>query len=175
MKPLLPGTLFSIVLLSSASLLAQDAPATDEVEQTANLPYEIIITPQITVGDLNGLIQQVTEDFIARFNELNIDDDYDIECYDYTPTMSHIRKRICEPAFLIEARADNSKEYVDTLINGGAGFLFSSKQLVKDKDREYETLQQKFDEFTRSDKDLRGIGLVLGALKERLENFGKDY
>lgn len=174
MRSVLSNSFISIALLVSATASAQDAPATAETRQRIRLPYEVVVTPTVTRTRLRSLIQEVTEDFVARFNELNLDDDYDVQCYTDTPTGSHLRKRLCEPTFFIEARSENSSQYMDDIRNGHTGFLLSSNALLKETHREYETLQEKFDEFTSSDKELRGIGLVLGSLKERLENYGED-
>ena len=108
--------------LFAPAVVAQETriPAT---VQSAGLPYEVIVTPNVTKKDLRQLIQQVEEDFFARFNELNIDDDYDVICYRYTPTNSHISRRVCEPNFKIRARADNASETAFALITGAQAWV----------------------------------------------------
>ena len=170
MKSLISLTLFSIILLSSPSVSAQDASTAESTNQQTRLPYEVIVTPLVTRYNLRNLIIQAEEDFVARFNELNLDDDYDIDCYKFTPTMSHIRERICEPQFLIAERADNAGQFAA----GHITFLLTTNTIRRDMNRDYVILQEKFDELTSSDKNLRGIGLVLGALKNRLETLGKE-
>ena len=39
---------------------------------------------------------------------------------------------------------------------------------------DYEILQEKVDELTRTDEDLRGRAYVLAELKKRLKNHGKE-
>ena len=157
--------------------MAQDSTANIDAEEIVAMPYEIIVTPFVTRRDLRGMIDKVEDDFIDKFNELNLDDDYDIQCGKITPTASHIRKRVCEPNFYIQARADDASKNMFLLGNPLAGrsfYLQSSHSLEKEKAREYEILQEKVDELTQENRDLRGIGLVLGELKRRLENFGKE-
>ena len=159
-----------------------DAEKGSEGVKVGQLPYEVIVRPQITRRDLRQLIVQVEEDFYGRFNELNIDDYYDIHCYKNTPTMSHISERICEPWFAFEARHANAAETARLLGDlgpwGGGGhnnvYAMNKSLLKSDKKSDYELLQEKLEEFTRSDTEFRAIGNVLAALKKQLENFGEE-
>lgn len=99
------------------------------------LPYEIRLTPNPSLRDLRKLIIEVKDEFITRFNELNLDNDYDILCDTITLTFSHIKRRVCEPSFYVQARAENASEYVSTILSGGTGFLMSSKGLLKETHR----------------------------------------
>lgn len=179
MRRLILNTLISIVLLSSASILAQDNSGSDESKQTARLPYEIIVAPTVTRGRLQKLIIQVEDDFFAKFNELNIDDDYDVFCYEYIPTMSHIRKRVCDPAFVIIKRNENAAEFVGsfgacTKCRNSSPVILSQRALRTQVGRNFEILQEKMEELTRTDTEFRSIGNVLADIKARLENYGKD-
>lgn len=174
MKSSVQTTFFSIILLLSApisaSISAQEDSATVSTRQTVRLPYEVVVTPNVTKGDLRRLLIEVEDDFVARFNELNLEDEYDILCYRFVPTMSHIKRRICEPNFLIKERANNAGDFMA----GYTTYLFSHSEVRQEKNREYDVLQDKFDEFTTTDADLRGKAYVLSELKRRLEIFGKE-
>lgn len=169
----------SMVLLTAAPLLfAQDDSI--EAESAPNpLPYQIIIKPQATLSDLRELIVQVEDDFYGVFNEINIDDAYDIYCYEYVPTMSHIKQRACEPLFMIDARGLNASEALFNLISAdgdggnsrpGSTPLFSPSEMRNHESPNYEILQEKMEEFMRTDKEFSEIGSVLGKLKARLQN-----
>ncbi|GJM12381.1 MAG: hypothetical protein DHS20C12_07840 [Pseudohongiella sp.] len=165
----------------AGSPLAQDDTDTGAEETANRLPYEVIVTPAIKRSDLRRLIVQVEEDFFDKFNELNIDEDYDILCYEYVPTMSHIPERVCEPLFMMEARGMNVSELVYGAApppgTGGAaptGVLLPPKAMRNAVAPQYDILQQKMEELNESDLELRSIGLALAKLKARLENFGKD-
>lgn len=159
-------------ILVSPSMLGQDG--SDVEGELVEVPYQIIVTPQATRRDLRQLIVEVTDDLIARFNELNLDDDYDISCYKFRPTMSHIRKRVCEPVFLTDARSENAQEVARTFATGGFAWLLNHWELRSEKIGDYEILEEKFDEFIRTDEELDSIAYVLVELKARLENYGKD-
>jgi len=179
MKTLLQITLFSITVCATATPLAQDNNGNDEPQQAARLPYEVIVTPTVTRGRLQKLIIQVEDDLFAKFNELNIDDDYDVFCYEFIPTMSHIRKRVCDPAFLITARSSNSAEFASSW--GACSKCIKSTPTLLPQNAlrtihgmNFEILQEKMEELTRADLEFRSIGNALAELKSRLEDFGKD-
>ncbi len=180
MRSLLFKVFFSIIFLSSLPAMAQDVPVPTDSEQPRALPYEVVVRPNVTRGSLRELIVQVEEDFYEKFNELNIDDKYDIACYKHTPTMSHISERVCEPWFMIRARGDNASD--TTYLLGGAGpinkskrsaFLLPPEAMRKEMNREYEVLEEKMEELTRTDSTFQEIGSVLAKLRHRLKNFGK--
>ena len=174
MKTQILLSLSPLTFLISSLAVAQDTSESQEASPVTRLPYEITVTPNPSRRDLQKLIDEVEDDFVSRFNELNLDDDYDIHCDMVTPTMSHIKTRVCEPSFYIQARADNASTYVQALLNGGAPFLLSASALRKDTSREFDILQEKADEPIATDQDLRGVAYVLGELKNRLKNFGSD-
>jgi len=159
--------------------------ADDALENEAvvgQLPYEVIVRPQITRAGLRELIIEVEDDFFEKFNELNIDDAYDILCYKHTPIMSHISERVCEPWFVMDARNLNASEVTMLLGDigkwtpggGRSAYVLTPRTLKREKRTDYEILQEKMEELTRSDEEFRSIGNALAELKARLENFGTD-
>ena len=182
---LLYGVLVLLLPINSAypQMLSEDEqqPATPSSSASNEKPYQIVITPTITRTGLRNRIAQVEEDFYKKFNELNIDDNYDIVCYKYTPTMSHISRRACEPVFMVQARGDMTS--FSALLLGspssgaaalGLATYQNDAQLVRDKQKSYETLQELMEEFTRTNAEFRSIGEVLAELKYRLDNYGND-
>ena len=176
---------FSTTMLAAALFLSASAQAQQEElageQSTAEKPYEIIITPTVSRANLRSLISDVEEDFYEKFNEINVDDDYDIFCYKQKPTMSHISRRICEPLFMYKARGDMASEVTFFLSSGNPGaqamgmaMLKSDRQLVSDKHREFDKLLELLQEHTRSNPEFRQIGNVLAELKYRLENYRKN-
>ncbi len=187
MKPLVHSLFFSIILILPAPTSAQDNSLIDDTQQVARLPYEVVVTPTITISDLRKLIVAVEDDFFEKFNELNIDDDYDVACYKEKVTMSHITTRICEPWFMIKARGDAAGEMAynlgTTFATGPFGtavgsqqapMAYSAPELRKKMAEEYETLQEKMEQFTRVDFEFRSIGNALAELKARMENLRTD-
>lgn len=172
------------LLLCLPSLLwSQQAPEPSSEKAESDKPYEMFITRQPGKANLRDLIAEVEEDFFARYNDLNPDDAYDMYCYEYTPTMSHIRKRACEPLFILQQRARNGSDLGFALGGiGGKGakslgaalssvYLESPREMGKNMSRHYEILVENMESFTQSDRELAEIASVMEQLKFRLENF----
>lgn len=174
MKTLLSNAFMAIILLSSAPTLAQDTPVTNDTKQKAKLSYEVVISPTITRGPLRELVVQVEDDFFAKFNELNIDDAYDVLCFMQGSTDSYITKRICEPKFIINARSQSASEAGNALGRLGKYGGYLDPVIQSDMSPKYETLQEKLEQFTRTDEEFRSIGNALVELKAQLENYGKN-
>lgn len=174
-----------LLLLTSAFcsglLLAQDqTSATDADSQSSNaLPAEIIVTPLMNRRNLRSLISKVEEDFVKRFNELNLDEDYDIDCYKYTKTGTHMTKEICEPNFFKDARrADASvagfNMAMATTINQLEAIqVLSDNSLRQGLGQEYTIMQTKVAKLTNSDQALKTLVENLNELNHSLQNYGK--
>lgn len=179
MKILGPCIVLLILSYPITSAATQDSDSADTDQANDDDRYEVVISGRVTRAKLRNLIEDVEEDFFARFNELNTDDLYDVYCYRYTPTTSHISERVCEPVFQISARADNLSDVVMGMACSGSvcnsdGSLLSAEALRAEVQPDYETLQGKLEEFTRTDARFRQIGNVLAELRYRLEIFGED-
>jgi len=157
-----------LLMLVSLSMLAQEsadnaianetlANESTAEQNSAGTPTEIIVTPILRIGDLRKLLVQVEDDTFARFNELNLDDDYDILCSRSKPTMTHIARRSCEPVFLTKERSDNHGFVLFNLArnNGFGSGLATDFQLKFMLKREYEELQHRMEAFTNTDPELR--------------------
>lgn len=176
--------LCSITLTLTASAQTINQATSDALPIAAAKPYEIVIRRNHTRSDLRQMIEKVEEDWFARFNELNSDDYYDVYCYEYVPTMSHIKQRVCEPLFMISSRSDNASD-VAFLLGGRSTIWATNSQnssaislppqaMRKEKHSDYEILEEKLAEFMRNDEEFHNIGNVLGELKYRLKNYKKE-
>lgn len=175
-----------LILLTSLSSLAIGQESTTENQSSSasdETPYEIVITGEVTRTRLRDMIVEVEEAFFARFNELNIDDDYDIRCYKHTPTMSHISERVCEPEFMIRARGNNASETAFLLGQKGkdtvnaaqnSSFVKNPTAMRREVEKYYKILQEKLEAMSVEDATFRSIGNDLATLKNRLENHGQD-
>lgn len=141
------------------------------VEQQPSAPFEVIVNPILNIGDLEKLIEQAEDDMFAKYNELNLDDDYDILCQNIRPTGSHIRVRSCEPVFLDKARADNHSFFMFMLTRGGGVELLDDRTLQRNHQKEYEELQRRMEAFTGTDAEFRALTQrvldLRAALRER--------
>lgn len=126
---------FGMVLLSSApevlsaeaEVEAANSSEEEKVEEIEKIEEvvrsdirEIIVNPTLTRQRLRQLEVEVENSFFERFNELNLEDEYDILCYRIKPIGSHISKRVCEPNFVYAARSENASEVMFLLGNPSA-------------------------------------------------------
>lgn len=179
----LPRLLQLTTLLCASSLAAQndDHPAPAIAPQTAIiLPTEIVVTPLMNRRDIRSLISKVQEEFINRFNQLNRDDDFDIECYKYSSTTSHIRKDVCEPKFLRRARAADASLAGFNLDQTVKRYQLEAVQVQTDNgiraglSQEYVTLQRKVNYLSENDRALKILLENLSELNYQLDNYRRD-
>lgn len=183
MKLALTHALLLVPIFCSSPLLAQNNEKSDLLatsQSAENLPTEIVVTPLMNRRDIRSLISKVQDEFIDRFNELNLDDDFDIECYKYSPTTSHIRKDVCEPKFLRKARAVDASLAGFNLDQTVKRYQLEAVQVQTDNGirsglgREYITLQRKVAYLSDNDRALKILLENLNGLKDQLENYRKD-
>lgn len=179
MNSVVTSVYYSIIILSSTLVSAQDSSATDDTKLETNLPYEVIVRGDVTRASLRRLIVEVEEDFWDKFNELNIDNDYDVRCYKFKRTGSHLKARICEPNFYAKAKGENAHHTFFLMSSGSVGarrsaWLFTPNALRNEKYSEFEVLREKLEEFTSSEREFRLIGNAWADLMQRLDNYGND-
>jgi len=148
-----------LLLSLSGNALAQDEPSgpVRDQAQNRNLPVEIVVTPTMRLGDLRKLVERAQDNLFARFNALNDDDDYNINCFRYATTGTHIRVRICVPKFLELAKAENASEAMFSMATDpyGSPYLLSNRELESEKSREYEVLEDKMEQFAEENQQFR--------------------
>lgn len=160
--------------VGSAQQEQSDAAESGEaVSRVGQLPYEVIVRPRVNRAHLRDLIHKVEQDFFDRFNELNPDDFYDIDCYRVRPTGTHLTGRICEPEFHTYFRSENASESMMLMISRSPMFLYSPRALKSELSPYYDRLTAMLEDHYGSDTELRAIGKALAELKDRLENYGK--
>lgn len=172
-------SVLTTLVMSSAAIAQReqgseaDVDDVDDVRRVGQLPYEVIVRPRVNRAHLRDLIQKVEQDFFARFNELNPDDFYDIDCYRIRPTGTHLTGRICEPEFHTYFRSENASESMMLMISESPSmFLYSPRALKTELSPYYDRLTAMLEEHYGSDTELRAIGEALAELKERLQSYG---
>lgn len=166
--------------LSLAQNQTSVATTTAASQSSDTLPAEIIVTPLMNRRNLRSLISQVEEDFVKRFNELNLDEDYDIDCYKYTKTGTHMTKAICEPNFFKDARREDASLAVFNMASATTLFRLEAVQVLTDNGlrrglgQEYAIMQAKVAKLTNSDQALKTLIENLNELNHSLESYGKD-
>ena len=110
-------------------LLAQEAQATSEAPaedaRYADLE-EIIVTAPRTLRSMRAEIDEVQNRAFALFNELNVDNDYDIVCRRETPTGSYIPVRVCRPRYADRLEAEATQDFLagDAFFDPGGDIMY---------------------------------------------------
>lgn len=88
MKSIL-GLSLAVAALCGAAVVVPPARATDAQAAVPDLPDQFVVTAK-ALGELRLRIKLAEDDVYARFNAINGSDRFDIHCYPYVPTGSHI-------------------------------------------------------------------------------------
>ena len=92
----------------SCNVIAQNQPVDveDSVQsqpvnqaQSSRPIEQIIITTERSFHTLRLHIDNAEDSLYATFNDLNIDDDFDVDCGETDYTHTHIQDHVCVPAF----------------------------------------------------------------------------
>jgi hypothetical protein len=71
--------------------------------------------------ELRAAVIEAEDRLIARYNELNRDDDFDIHCFVHTPTGTHLSRRYCLSRLQDRAQQEDARALVlwatDTIID----------------------------------------------------------
>ncbi len=142
--------IFMVLALPCLSALAQD----DE--------GEVVVIAELNRAEVEQFIEEAEDQFYAIFNANVDDDDYKISCRRETPTGSNIRIRVCEPEFMIRARAENAN-----LIGFNAGVVEADRAIRNSVEAEYTQLQEKMESMTREVPEFAQIANILNQLRSR--------
>jgi hypothetical protein len=123
---------------------------------------EVIVISELNRTEVNQFIEEAEDQFYAIFNANVDDDDYKITCRRETPTGSNIAVRMCEPAFMIRARAENANTF-----GFNAGVVVPDKAILSSVEPEYERLQQMMEQMTRDVPEFAQIASILTQLRAR--------
>ncbi len=135
--------------------------------QNAN-EEEVIVIAELNRAEVQGFIKEVQAQFYEIYNANNDDDRFDIECYEMTPTGSHIRQQVCEPKFFIDARSANANNH-----RTGSDNLVNDAALRADHAQDFEELQRRMEAMTTSNAQFREIASILTQLQTRLAQLNR--
>lgn len=171
MKLTISNSLIICSLLLLESVSGQTVDEAEAVTSTGDLPTEIVVTPTMSLKELRNLIIDAEEDLFGKFNALNDDDDYNIECMSYARTGTHIPTRFCVPNFLVAARAENAADVAFSFWTDPYGhpFLLSDRAMVNELSSEYKILQRKMEEFAEQDPEFREAAAILILLQREIQ------
>jgi hypothetical protein len=108
----------AIVLLCGAcgvggiSLAQEGDRAAAEVEASPPATDDTIVVQGQSLGLLRSEILRAEELVFARFNDINSDDEFDIDCRMEVPTGSRVPRRVCRANFWREVEIDIAEEAI---------------------------------------------------------------
>ncbi|MBT8146053.1 MAG: hypothetical protein KJN90_04325, partial [Gammaproteobacteria bacterium] len=86
------------------------------IEAMANKPVisieQITVTGQRSSYLLRAQIEDAKKSLYSSYNDLNLDDEFDVNCRKSDWTGTHIRQLICWPAFFERAISENSQDFL---------------------------------------------------------------
>ena len=123
---------------------------------------EVIVIADLNREEVEQFIDEAESQFYAIFNSNIDDDDYKITCRQETPTGSNISERVCEPAFMIRARAENANTF-----GFNAGVVVPDKAILSSVQPQYERLQQMMEQMVSEVPEFAQIASILTQLRAR--------
>ncbi len=118
----------------------------------------------MSVPQLRSEIDKIEKEVYRVFNLRTEDDSLHVICHRYTPTGSNISREACEPNFLIEARANNAKNYQD-----GADELLDTEGLLAETDSDFHRFNEAMTALSEEYDYFRELNIVLSMLRGRME------
>ena len=108
------GIVSSLIGITFSTAQTQDTGASASKEQDAEpRPIEeITVLGERSFYTLRLEIETAEEEVYGLFNELNTNDDFDVTCTWEVYTGSHFKRRSCMAAYLREAQAENTQNYL---------------------------------------------------------------
>ena len=129
---LAPVLALLLALHPTATKAAAESPATVDLAQTVARTTaeteEVIVSGRLsTLSDLRKAIVAAEDRLYNRFNALNDDWQYDIDCEVRAPKGTRIKTRICQARYVTEATRDAA---VYGLRNTNTNFRFESDESI---------------------------------------------
>lgn len=128
---------------------------------------EIISAENLSRSQLEAEIRKIEDEYFRVFNAHIEDDRLKIQCGDYTPTGSYIKKRFCEPRFVIDARSESTQRAMEHNVTPpsprSTGLLLARKS-------DFEDLTTAMNLTLRESNYFRELNGTLKRLKSRLQD-----
>ncbi|MBK51491.1 MAG: hypothetical protein CMQ45_03795 [Gammaproteobacteria bacterium] len=125
---------------------------------------EVIVISELNRAEVKQFIEEAENQFYEIFNANIDDDDFRITCRRETPTGSNIPVRICEPKFMIDARARNANNF-----GFNPGVVEADRAIRTSVEPQYRKLQQMMEQMTQEVPAFSQIASILAQLRARQE------
>ena len=124
----LAGSLLIWGFQPNHELRAQGSEATDRDSPTERGEglEEIVVTAPRTPTSMRAEIHAAKIRAVAIFNEINLENDYDIVCRRETPVGSHIPQRVCRARYAGDLESEASQDFLagDGYFDPAAGIMY---------------------------------------------------
>jgi len=157
-------------LFVNSSAWAEEQASRALLGEVPKHPFEVYVARSSVERNLGELIAATQDEFFKRYNELNVDDDYDVYCYRYPQSSYRSTMRFCGTSNLILSRGDvisaaafiqRQESREDTHSKPVAGVSRPMAQHGFSEGNEYEVLRLKIGNFAALDEHLRELESLL--------------
>ena len=175
--------LVAMVLVQASSAFAQqdqstidqeqiEQPASQEQqtasEETSSLQVvnieQITVTGQRSFFSLRAQIEDAKEALYSTYNDLNLNDEFDVNCKQSDWTGTHIREQVCWPVFFENAVSENSQDFMR-----GIAVLEPVGQLQTRYQGKFEELRANIVKVASENPEVEDALLELGTLEAAYE------
>jgi hypothetical protein len=143
-------TVCFVALLSFGTpALAQEATSTPQ----AGEKVDEVIVPGRRPQNLRAEIERLEHVVYERWNALNSNDEFDIQCLDSEPTGSNITQTRCAPNFVIRAEARAAEDAIDgaraDLTSFNTDYLLGMEEKSRQLNEEMQRIAREDEQFLR--------------------------
>lgn len=122
---------------------------------------KLIVIDDLSRAELRKEILKIQNEFYRVFNDSTVEERLKIHCGSRLPKGSHIKRRVCEPGFVIAARNENYSAWF--------GVLQTTVGLKGDMRPEFERLVEAMNVEIRENRYLFELNKVIRMLKARFD------
>jgi hypothetical protein len=149
----------ALLLTLATAGLCQDTTEQDSPPAQDESIDEVTVYGTQSLHNLRIELHGAEEKVFAMFNELNLDDAYDIHCEDEIPFGSLTKRRLCVPNFLREASTNNDRYSWMPHVGG----------VVKSIPEMNKNLKKMMDALVAEQPEFREAFIEYATAKERFE------
>ena len=125
---------------------------------------EVIVISELNRAEVRQFIEEAEDQFYEIFNANIDDEDYKITCSRHTPAGSNISIRVCEPKFMVDARAEDAR---NSQFNPGV--VEGDRSIRASVEPQYVRLQEMMEQMTQEVPAFAQIASILTQLRARQE------
>lgn len=167
-----PSGFSTIVILMLVSFAAVAADVTADPPATEPQELDEVVVSAARLRELRDEVIRAEDQMIARYNELNLDDDLDIQCFKFTPTGTRLSHRMCMTKLQIRSQQKDGSEFLQymrnaDISNGAAPPALETGMRLLERWPDY---RKNLNKLLEQDAALRELVVNRGELMRRYES-----